>query len=213
MRNGTLHVLFGFFAALFVASQVNIIAGLGSIGGKLIQLQTTLSAETFRSILEGWDHEELLRYRTHFAWDSVHPLIYGGLLVLWILVLHGHRPFTPRGLRVLLTLAVIPSVLDYVENAFHLYLEANRGAINSVTVLLAGLAADAKWLIAAVLVVVLLLASVRAILFRPRPTPAVAVGPTTPALTPAPAGGNHADLSGDKDRNPDRDFDKDFDEI
>lgn len=163
MRTGTSQVLFGFFAALFVASQANIIAHLGPIAGDLLSLQVTMSPETFRDILAGWNAEELSRYRSHFAWDSVHPLIYGGLLGLWTLVVHRHRPLSPRALRVFSVLAVTPSVLDYVENGFHIYLETNRSAINTGTVLIAGGAANLKWLCAGLIIVLLAVASVQAL--------------------------------------------------
>ncbi|HEX6075364.1 MAG TPA: hypothetical protein VFZ32_08895 [Micromonosporaceae bacterium] len=164
MRTGTAQVLFGFFGALFVASQVNIILQLGPVAGDLLQLQLTTSPETFRGILEGWSPEDLNRYRSHFAWDSVHPLIYGGLLGLWMLVVHRERSFSPRGLRILLILALASSMLDYLENAIHLYLETNRESINGGTVLIAAAAAGVKWFCAALVTVLLTLASVRALL-------------------------------------------------
>jgi hypothetical protein len=170
MRTGTSQILFGFFAALFVASQANIIAHLGPVAGELFSLQLTMSPETFREILEGWDADELSRYRSHFAWDSVHPLIYGGFLALWTLVVHRHRPFSPRALRLLSVLALTPSVLDYVENGFHIYLEANRSAINTGTVLIAGGAANLKWLCAGLITALLAVASVRALGLRPPKT-------------------------------------------
>ncbi len=167
MRTGTSQILFGFFAALFAASQANIIAHLGPVAGDLFSLQLTMSPEAFRETLEGWNAEELSRYRSHFAWDSVHPLIYGGLLALWTLVVHRHRPFSPRALRLLSVLAVTPSVLDYVENGFHIYLEANRAAINAGTVLIAGSAASLKWLCAGLITALLTAASVQALGGKP----------------------------------------------
>ena len=184
MRTGTLHVLFGFFAALFVASQLNIAAELGPIGPDLLRLQTTLSAETFKQTLDGFTPDELTRYRTHFAWDSVHPLIYGGLLLLWTYIIHGRRPFSTRMLRILVGLSIAVPALDYVENGFHLYLEPHREAINTVTVVISGIAGITKWLLAAVLVVLLLLATVRALLTRRAPVPAPAA-PTPYAPAPA----------------------------
>lgn len=186
MRTGTLHILFGFFAALFVASQVNIIAALGPVAPELFQLQVTLSADAYRGILEGWGADDLVRYRTHLAWDTVHPLIYGALLVLWIYVLHHRREFSPRGTRWLLTLALAPSALDYLENAFHLYLEVHREAISPATVLLSGGAAILKWLCAALVVFLLLMASVRA-LFRPRPASVVSTAAGTATANNGPA--------------------------
>ncbi|MGH3664122.1 MAG: hypothetical protein ACRDT8_12900 [Micromonosporaceae bacterium] len=167
MRTGPLHVFFGFFVALFAASQLNIAAGLGPAFTDLLQLQTTFSADIFRSILDGWSAEELTSYRTHFAWDSIHPLIYGTFLVLWALVVHRRRPFSARGVRMIITLAVAAPVLDYVENAFHLYLEANRDAITGGTVAISGGVANLKWACGFLVAVLLLLASVRALGGRP----------------------------------------------
>jgi hypothetical protein len=184
MRTGTSQILFGFFAALFVASQANIIAHLGPVAGELFSLQLTMSPETFREILEGWDADELSRYRSHFAWDSVHPLIYGGLLGLWILVVHRHRRFSPRALRILSLLAVTPPVLDYVENGFHIYLETNRSAINTGTVLIAGGAATLKWLCAGLITVLLTLASARALGRKAPQNGAGSARRGRPAITP-----------------------------
>jgi hypothetical protein len=179
MRTGTLHVLFGFFGALFVASQANILAQAGPVATDILQLQLTASPESFRDIVQGWSPAELARYRSHFAWDTVHPLVYGGFLVLWTLVAHRRRRFVSRTLRVLLFLAVAPSVLDYVENAMHLYLEVNRGSINSGTVLIAATAATLKWLCAASITVLLGLASFRALL-TPRGSSATSGGNSAP---------------------------------
>jgi hypothetical protein len=167
MRTGTLHVLLGFFGALFVASQVNIIVQAGPVAADVFQLQLTASPEAFREILDGWSAEELTRYRSHFAWDSVHPLIYGTLLGLWTQVVHRQRAFSQGALRLCLTLAVAPSVLDYVENAFHLYLEVNRDSINGGTVMVAASAATLKWLCAALACVLLVVTSFRALSGRP----------------------------------------------
>lgn len=163
MRTRTLHILLGLSAVLFVISQVNIIVVLGPVGSELFALQTTLSADTFRSILDGWTPDELARYREHFAWDTVHPLLYGGLQLTWALVVHRHGAVSARRLPLLVTLAVLPSVLDYVENAFHLYLEVHRDAIATGPVLAAGLAAGLKWLCAGLVVGWLIVASVRAV--------------------------------------------------
>ncbi|MGH3728903.1 MAG: hypothetical protein ACRDTU_09135 [Micromonosporaceae bacterium] len=188
MRTGTLHVLFGFFVALFVVSQANIIAALGPAASDMLRLQTTLSPETFRSIVEGFNADELARYRTHFAWDSVHPLVYGALLQLWTAVVHRAKPFGAGTLRLLVGFAIVVPVLDYIENAFHVYLEVHRGAIGTGTVLLSGALANLKWLIGGVLLVVLLLSSVRALFVRPRRKPVVASGPPVvpPVITPKP---------------------------
>ena len=164
MRNSTLHVLFGFFAALFAASQANIIAELGPVFDDLLRLQTTFSDQYFQDTISGWSAEEMARYRSHFAWDSVHPLVYGGFLILWTLVVHRRRAFAPTVLRLTLIAAVVPAVLDYVENAFHIYLSVNPEAINPVTVTLAGTAATLKWTIAGLVVLTLLIASVRAVM-------------------------------------------------
>ncbi|MQA25176.1 MAG: hypothetical protein GEU94_06840 [Micromonosporaceae bacterium] len=203
MRSGTLHVLFGFFAALFVASQLNIIAELGPIGADLIRLQSTLSAETFRNTLDGFTAGELARYRGHFAWDSVHPLIYGGLLLLWTYVVHRRRPFSTRVMRTLVGLAIAAPALDYVENGFHLFLETHREAINAATVAVSGTATILKSLLLAVLVVALLLATVRALLTRPRPAlNHLAPMPYRPAAAPTPADEpvEDDDLDNDRDR-------------
>lgn len=184
MRTGTSQVLFGFFAALFAASQANIIAHLGPVAGDLFSLQLTMSPETFREILDGWNAEELGRYRSHFAWDSVHPLIYGGLLGLWTVVVHRHRPLSPRALRIFSVLAVTPSVLDYVENGFHIYLEANRSAINTGTVLIAGGAASLKWLCAGLITVLLAVASVQALGRKSPQNGAGSAGRNRAATTP-----------------------------
>ena len=167
MRTGTLHVLFGFFAALFVASQANIIAQAGPVAADVLRLQLTGSPETFREILDGWSAEELARYRSHFAWDSIHPLIYGTLFGLWTMVVHRQRTLSRRALRLFLILAIAPSVLDYVENAFHLYLEVNRESITRGVVMVAAGAAILKWLCAAVVCALLLVTSLRALSGRP----------------------------------------------
>jgi len=167
MRTGTLHVLFGFFCALFVASQANIIAQAGPVAADVLRLQFTGSPETFRQILDGWSAEELARYRSHFAWDSIHPLIYGTLFGLWTLVVHRQRTLSSRALRLFLILAIAPSVLDYVENAFHLYLEVNRESITSGALMVATGTATLKWLCAAVVCALLLVTSLRALSGRP----------------------------------------------
>ncbi|MGH3715955.1 MAG: hypothetical protein ACRDT4_21210 [Micromonosporaceae bacterium] len=166
MRTRTLHILLALFGVLFVVSQANLIALLGDMGPAYFQMQTTLSVDTFRGILDGWSAEEQARYRESFSWDSVHPLLYGGLLLTWALVVHRHGAVSSARLPLLVTLAVAPSVLDYLENACHLYLEVHRDEISSGSVVASGLAADAKWLVAAVALVWLITASVQAVRAR-----------------------------------------------
>lgn len=135
-----------FFAVLFVASQASITLVLEPVGtGHLLRMQTTLSAAEF-SVLA----EDLYRrgadgaFLGHFYYDWLHPLWYGGLIVL--LMARGfERHRWPPARDGLLWLPVLAGLADLVENALHFYMIVDTAHITQGRVLVANGAAWLKW--------------------------------------------------------------------
>jgi hypothetical protein len=149
------------FGALYALTQAGIGALLHPIGPlAVLELQTTLSAERFAAILDGWRDAGLLgTYARHYLLDFVHPAVYAGFLVALLARALEARGFPSRCDAVLL-LPIAAAGLDLVENAFHVVFLLEPAAVAAPWVALAGGAAIAKWvLVALTLACVMVLAA------------------------------------------------------
>lgn len=141
--------------ALYLVSQVFVGRRLGPMTRDLFRLQLTTSAPKFRSIVDGWDSEQLARYRSHLPPDMVHPVIYGSSLTASALALDELAPLPPALRRALLVAPWAAAACDYAENVAHLYLLDHREAITPPVVTATGIASTTKWALAAFCVVAL----------------------------------------------------------
>ncbi len=142
--------------AVYVVSQAIIARRLGPVAHDALRLQTTTSAETFRSILDGWDATALARYRSHLPPDMVHPLIYGASLTASAVKLHELAPLPPLLLRALVIAPWLSALGDYGENIAHWYLLDRRNAIKPTAILVTGTVTNTKWVLAGACLVTLI---------------------------------------------------------
>lgn len=107
---------------LFIASQANLAYLLLPLQPSIFSLQLTFVPETFWSILNAWGNAGLASYRSHFAFDMVHPFIYGAfgyLLVSRTALFPVAQPGPRRFFQLALPLA---GSFDLLENFSQLYL-------------------------------------------------------------------------------------------
>ncbi|GAA4477967.1 hypothetical protein GCM10023094_21090 [Rhodococcus olei] len=135
------------WSVAYVLSQANIARLLGRTGPTLLASQTAMSARAYRSILDSMDEAETARFRSHFAPDMVHPVIYavalytGGTLLAQLTDL---SPGTQRALRVA---PVVAAACDYVENVVDLHLLDHREAITDTRVRAISTVSITKWVL------------------------------------------------------------------
>jgi hypothetical protein len=135
---------------LFVVSQSILAWYFHRVGaGMALRLQTTLSSETFRAIVTGWQLTgKTALYLDHFYFDTFHPFWYSvflSLLLARVFVANG----VPRRYDFVLLLPFVAGALDLIENALHLWFLADLGRATAVPVALSGTASIVKWVLAA----------------------------------------------------------------
>lgn len=137
-------------AVLFSAyalSQAYIAVLLRTLGRDVLRLQTTAKPENLQRIIESWTPEQAAQYRKHLAPDTLHPLLYGAALIAAARA--GHRPSTPRGMRVAAVIApALAAGCDLAENALHARFIAQPGRITPRHARASTLFTRAKWVLA-----------------------------------------------------------------
>ncbi|UCV09016.1 hypothetical protein [Dechloromonas denitrificans] len=155
MKIGDRWVVF-FAAALFVASQLNIVLMLAPLEPSVFALQLAFTAASFWSIVEAWGDAGLALYRAHFVFDNLHPFIYGAfgyLLVARSSLFAGLSPAIYRAALLMLPLA---GVFDLCENAAHIYLLAQDPGSGALLIALSASCALLKWALALLFALVVL---------------------------------------------------------
>lgn len=138
--------LIALFAVIYFVSQMiigSIIHPLGVID--VLQLQTTLSSDTFKSIASGWMASgQIVIYYRHFYFDNIHPVWYGIFLSLLIARAFKVNDINPKFNWILLT-PFVAAICDMFENMMHLYFLADLNRATPGLVALSGLATNTKW--------------------------------------------------------------------
>ncbi|MFW6066908.1 MAG: hypothetical protein ACOC97_01110 [Myxococcota bacterium] len=139
----------GVFGGIYLVSQAALGAILQEVGSaEVLQLQTTLSPETFAAILEQWRDAGLLdTYASHYYLDFVHPVWYSALLAA-LLAKALDANDAPARWNAILAVPFIAGGLDVVENLVHVYYLATGDAPTTGPVVMSGLAANTKWTLA-----------------------------------------------------------------
>lgn len=141
--------LVSLLAGAFVVSQVHLIWMLAPLEPNLLVLQLAFSAEDYWRILGLWGTSGVAIYRAHFAWDAIHPFIYGALgyfLVANTRLFAATRPGLRRTMLFALPLA---GALDLVENTAQLFLLAQPPGTAAAVVALSASCSALKWGLAA----------------------------------------------------------------
>ena len=158
--------LAGFLFWLLTRSLGSLPPGAPSI----LDLQLAFTAARFQSVMAQWGEAAMQAYVQGMWLDYLYPLAYALALAAWIAAL-THRSAQPPA-RWQLTLFALPflaAALDYVENTTHLLMLSVLHSTPAALVLLASLAAAAKWTLAAVSFLVILALALRKAAQRPAP--------------------------------------------
>lgn len=154
----------GILGSAFLLSQLTIAATLGAIGPEqVLRLQTTLSPATFAAIVQDWQSTGAIdSYWRHYRYDFIHPLWYGGWLAAAMAkAFEANRIAARRD--AWLCLPLVAAGLDLVENLFHVLFLTWPSTVVLPLVVLSGLAATAKWLLAGGSLAVVVSLSLRAV--------------------------------------------------
>ncbi len=134
------------FAAIYLVSQAAILAILDPLGtDKVLQLQTTFSAETFAAIKAGWVQAGLLEnYWRHFLFDFVHPLWYGLFLAS---LLAGGMNFAGMSSRYdpVVLVPFVAGACDFVENSVHVWFLLDPTMVANPWVPISATFTNIKW--------------------------------------------------------------------
>ena len=139
-------IIFGiiYFTAQFIIGSILHPLGVGNV----LDLQTTLSSDTFKEIASGWIASgQIAIYYKHFYFDNFHPIWYSIFLSLLIA-----RAFKINGVSqsfnfIILT-PFIAGACDLIENMMHLYFLSDLRRATPALVVLSGLATNTKWFLA-----------------------------------------------------------------
>lgn len=136
------------WSALFVVSQANIIRLLGPTAPNVLAVQTAWSGQRYHRILDGMDETEVVRFRSHYLPDFVHPVIYAMALRAGAKSLAARTPMSPVMAKVLATAPIVSAVGDYLENTVGLVLVGNREQITDTVVRTTTVVSTVKWIAA-----------------------------------------------------------------
>ncbi len=141
---------------LFAISQGNLALILDPLSPSFFAMQFAFTPERYAEILQAWGPTGIERYQSHFAFDLLHPLLFGALG--WIAVrtspiFEGLTASRERIVRWLLPLA---AGFDYIENSCQLkLLSVPLGKLDWL-IPVSATCATIKWALAAVFVICLL---------------------------------------------------------
>jgi len=137
---------------LFLISQGNLARIIGPLDPSFFAMQFAFTPSRFAKILAAWGPDGVARYRSHFAYDLIHPLIFGPLG--WVAVktspfVDGLSIPTERVLRWLLPIA---AGFDYIENSCQLRLLSLPLGTADFLIPVSACCASIKWSLALVFV-------------------------------------------------------------
>lgn len=155
MKIGGRRVVF-FSAVIFVASQLNIVLMLASLEPSVFALQLAFTAASFWQIVDAWGDAGLALYRAHFAFDNVHPFIYGAFGYLLVSRTSLFAGMSPAIYRAVLLMLPVAGFFDLCENAAHSHLLSQAHGSGALLVALSASCALLKWALALLFALVVL---------------------------------------------------------
>ncbi len=138
----------GLITIAFVASQGNLLRIIGPLEPSILALQLAFTPEAFARVVTAWGPVGLARYRAHFLFDFVHPLVYAGFGWIWVsctALFAWVRPSIQRALRLALPIA---GLCDLLENVLHWRLLDRLPEIAATPVFLSACLSSLKWSLA-----------------------------------------------------------------
>lgn len=146
-----------FWTIVFLISQANLMRHLGALDPSFFAMQFTFTQDAYKDILEVWGPGGVEQFREHFQFDLIHPLLFA--LLGWVTVrtsplFHGYDNSSWR------LVLPVAAACDYCENLCQLQLLNNWALdpteIEDRFVLISGVCASVKWMLATAFILVLL---------------------------------------------------------
>jgi len=129
----------------FALSQANLARLLAPLDPSIFALQLAFTPEAFWRVVDAWGPAGVAVYRAHFAFDNLHPFLYGAF---GYLAVSRTRLFSrPAGRLYHGALLALPvaGLCDLIENAIHLWLLAHAHGTGGLLVPLSGTCSLLKW--------------------------------------------------------------------
>lgn len=146
-----------FWTIVFLISQANLMRYLGSLDPSFFAMQFTFTKDACKDILDAWGPGGVELYREHFQFDLIHPLLFA--LLGWVTVRTSplFQGYDNSSWRLVLPVA---AACDYCEDLCQLQLLNNWALdpteIEDRFVLISGVCASVKWILATAFILVLL---------------------------------------------------------
>jgi hypothetical protein len=134
-----------FAATALVASHANLVWMVISLHPNILALQLSFTAESFWHVIDSWGPSGVAIYLSTFAYDTVHPFIYGafGYLVVSRTALFSNAGDSARSF--FLFSLPVAGFFDLLENGAHLHLLAQPPGSGALIVPLSGTCSAIKW--------------------------------------------------------------------
>jgi len=155
------------FLVIYVISQ-SLIANVlhsGDASHLLFQFQFSYTAADFQALLDSISAGQLQALQGHFAYDHIHPLWYGGLIVCLTAWLLKKNQLGGKW-NLLIVTGVIPSVMDLTENSIHEPVFMGLANADESAITVAAICATIKWSMAAAYLLFAIALGIRALRLR-----------------------------------------------
>jgi hypothetical protein len=129
----------------FIASQANLALMLFPLHPSVFALQLSFTSNDFWNVIALWGDSGVAVYRDHFAFDNIHPFIYGTFGYLLAAKTSIFQNIRSVNHRILLMALPIAGAFDLAENAAHMYLMAHQPGFDSPLVALSAVCSLIKW--------------------------------------------------------------------
>lgn len=144
-RFGTTRIIL-LFGGIYAVSQAIIGVILKDLDPiAFIRAQTTFSKAVLLALLHQWQDAGLMgNYHLHFYFDFLHPVWYA-IFLSALMAGAMNLNDTPQRFNFLLALPFIAGLMDLVENIFHVMFISDFNGITQPMVFFSALAANVKW--------------------------------------------------------------------
>ncbi|NLG55297.1 MAG: hypothetical protein GX542_06565 [Rhodococcus sp.] len=136
------------WSAAFVVSQTLVAKVLGPTAPRVLEVQTAWSAPRYRKVLASMDDADIVRYRSHYYLDMIHPAIFGVALFIGGRRLGQITELSPVTRAALAAAPIVAASGDYVENFVGLHLLDHSEDITDTTVRTTSAISTVKWVLA-----------------------------------------------------------------
>ena len=136
---------------LFLVSQGNLARIIGPLDPSFMRMQFAFSPTRYAEILTAWGPVGVERYRSHFLFDLLHPLIFGALGWVAVRTSPVFEGLSIRWERILSWLLPVAAGLDYIENTCQLKLLSVPPGTVDWLIPTSATCASIKWMLAGLL--------------------------------------------------------------